>query len=310
MTMASGQLPVLFIAGYGRSGSTILNMMLDQHPSLLGVGELSNLGPRVWPMNEYCSCQRRVHDCPFWSAVVQAFHQAFGPQALSRYAQLQSRYETLASMARLSLTGTAAKPEFREYAALTTGMFEALHKVSGKHCVIDCSKLPGRAMAISAMGNVDLKLVHLIRDGRGVAWSLAKPIARDLASGVERTLPARSTARTAARWSIVNLAAERVARRLGSGKSIRMRYEDLVTSPSTELARVGALLGIDLSTVASLIEAGEPLDPGHVVAGSRLRMKSSLRLSFDQEWRARMPPEQQRRFQLLGGWLQSRYGYR
>jgi hypothetical protein len=310
MSDPAAPLPILFIAGYGRSGSTILNMVLDQHPALLGVGEISNLGPRVWPMNEYCSCHARVQDCPFWSAVLDSFRKRFGPNALSEYAKLQAKFDGLRSLARLSLPHVRGGSDFLEYGALTVGLFEALLQISGKQWVVDCSKLPGRAMAISAIPRIDLRLVHLIRDGRGVAWSLSKPIARDLESGVERELPARSTTRTAARWCVVNLAAEHVGRRVGPGKSLRMRYEDLVATPAAELQRLAALVDIDLSMVSTLIESGDPLAPGHVVAGSRLRMKSSLRLSFDQEWRRRMPQEQQRRFHMLGGWMQTRYGYR
>jgi hypothetical protein len=63
---------VVYITGFGRSGSTVLNITLGQHADVIATGELGNLSRRVWHSDEYCSCGARVRSCPFWSAVVGA----------------------------------------------------------------------------------------------------------------------------------------------------------------------------------------------------------------------------------------------
>ena len=60
-------------------------------------------------------------------------------------------------------------------------------------------------------------MIHLVRDGRGVAWSLRKPYAKDERAGFERALAPRPVLRTALRWATMDLAAEQVCRRLGDG---------------------------------------------------------------------------------------------
>lgn len=296
-----------YIAGYGRSGSTLLDILLGQHPMLLGVGELANLSKRVWVNNEYCSCGARVRDCAFWGEVVHRFTGRLGAEALGTYARLQRRYESLAVFGRFGRLGR--ETAFADYRAHTEALLAILTEVSGKPVVIDSTKLPGRALSLAAMPGIDMRLIHLVRDGRGVAWSMHKAYAKDERSGIERPLSRRSVPRTAIRWAMVNLAAERVARRLGRARAAFIRYEDLVTAPAAELRKVGRLLAVDLEPIIDRLAAGAPFEAGHTVAGSRMRMAGTVRLRFDEEWMRRMPAAQQRTFQALGGWLQRRYGY-
>ena len=71
----AGPVSVLYIAGPGRSGSTLLDTMLGQIDGFVSVGELRNLWARGlgdgWP----CGCGAAVRDCPFWSSVLT---EAFG----------------------------------------------------------------------------------------------------------------------------------------------------------------------------------------------------------------------------------------
>jgi hypothetical protein len=296
-----------YIAGYGRSGSTVFDIVLGEHPQIFGAGELTNLSRRVWPNNEYCACGATVHQCPFWSKVVALFHGQFGRDALATYAQLQRRQERLdnVGMAGLRL-GPVAR---RDYAQYSGGLFSIIAQQSGKSVIMDSSKLPGRARALMEIPELDVRLIHLVRDGRAVAWSMSKTYAPDRKSGLERPLPGRAVSRTALRWSMVNMGAEWVARRAGRDRSARLRYETFVTEPARELQRVGAVLGVDVQSLISKLESGEAFIPGHVVAGSRWRMGGPMRLQLDQEWRKLMPERQQHVFQLLSGWLQRRYGY-
>jgi len=65
---------VVYIAGAGHSGSTILDMSLGCHPSIIGLGEMINL---LSAKKEYfykdafnnilCSCGHNMYNCDFWS---------------------------------------------------------------------------------------------------------------------------------------------------------------------------------------------------------------------------------------------------
>ena len=57
---------LVYVGGHGRSGSTLLDVLLDASPQLLGVGELHHL-PRLLADDQSCSCGTALGRCPFWA---------------------------------------------------------------------------------------------------------------------------------------------------------------------------------------------------------------------------------------------------
>lgn len=84
-----------------------------------------------------------------------------------------------------------------------------------------------------------MRVIHLVRDGRGVAWSLLKGYERDAKSGLQKEIKPKSVFRTALRWSMVNLAVEYLSRKLGSEKVMRVRYEDFASDPVAVMQQIG-----------------------------------------------------------------------
>ena len=68
-------LPVVYIAGYGRSGSTVLERMLDLHDSIVASGELCNLFAVLAGGNRRCACGAQLESCVFWGRVIEATNQ-------------------------------------------------------------------------------------------------------------------------------------------------------------------------------------------------------------------------------------------
>src|SRR5262252_2040072 len=72
--MSRDKIKVLYIAGWDRSGSTILDRTLGQLPGFFSVGELVHL----WEGGNsqvLCECGRSLKDCAIWH---QVFSQGFG----------------------------------------------------------------------------------------------------------------------------------------------------------------------------------------------------------------------------------------
>lgn len=305
---ASDRLRVVYISGYGRSGTTVLDILLAQHQAFTGGGEIDNLARRVWRNNEYCSCGLRVRDCKFWSDVVQRWVADRDPDFIDKYFSLQRRVETIANTIRM-LTGVRDSTVFEAYAHQTVRLFDAIRSVSGTDVIIDSSKVPTRAFALAFIPNIDLHVIHVVRDGRGVAWSLLQSHKADLNAGLQRDIDPRSVVYTAARWSTVNLATEALNWRVGPGRFTRVRYEDFTAEPASTFERIGQSLGYDLSHVGALIQGGKQISPKHQISGNRLRMQRSIKVVQDESWRDHMPSRQQAVFGWLCGWLLKRYGY-
>lgn len=308
---------VLYVLGFGRSGSTILDIVLGNHPGIESVGEVANLPYSGWVGGEvtrspYCSCGRRVPECPFWTDVRREWSERIGEQHdPGDYRALQDAFERYRRLPRLFLERLRASPEYRKYVLYNRALFESIRAVSGKEVVVDSSKNPLRAFALSATPGLELRAVHLVRDGRGVVSSRRKAFRKDERAGLPREIQAHPVWSTAALWVALNLLSELLSRRLKPGRAARVRYEDFVEEPRPALEKVGRTVGLDLSGLAEKIASGDAFEVGHNIGGNRVRMTESIRLRPNAgEWRGTLSPREETLTWLLAGWLVRRYGYR
>jgi len=301
---------VIYITGYGRSGSTLLDIALGSHPQIFGAGELTALARHVWGNGEYCACGARVRECAFWRPIVERWlgETADQEQALLDIADRQRRLEGLMSWRRR--VGKRIVPwragHLEQIGALYGGIAEQLGVDDA--IIVDSSKLPGRGFVLARAPDVELYVVHLVRDARGVAWSLSKPHRRSIEEGVQHDLRPKPAAYVALRWSIVNLAAELLRFCVPRERGMRLRYEDFVADPAAALKHIANMCGAEWNDAADNA-ARSPLDPGHQVAGSRHRTSSALQIRADEEWRLNMPDGKFRLVTVLSAALLRRYGY-
>src|SRR5690349_13356603 len=59
---------VLYIAGEGRSGSTVLAALLGTYENYVSVGEIRGVW-RAVETDELCGCGLQFSQCPFWTEV-------------------------------------------------------------------------------------------------------------------------------------------------------------------------------------------------------------------------------------------------
>jgi hypothetical protein len=343
--MAQTETPVrvLKITGTARSGSTILDVVLGNHPDIESVGEVDKLIGTGWISREslrgvdpkrlrrpFCTCGKRldvlyVEDpeeaCPFWSSVRDEWVRRTDPESIQTYPKLQDEFEPQSRWPRLLYERRRPSASFRSYAALTRAFFESIRAVSAKPIVVDSSTVPVQAFAYEMTPGIDLYVVHLVRDARGVMASHIGSFREGrggVGQGHEDYLLSKTAVRRRAlylvsvlRWIVRNLATEWVCAQLGSERTMRLRYEDFVADPKGALERIGSLLELDLTELAEAAASGKPMRAGHNVAGNRTKKSGVITLQPDaQEWRKTLSPAEQRLSWILMGWLMRRYGYK
>jgi hypothetical protein len=335
---------VLKITGSARSGSTILDVVLGNHPHIESVGEVNKLIGTGWISREslrgidqmklrrpFCTCGKRLdvlyvdspdEACPFWSSVRGEWVERTDPASIESYPKLQDEFEPQSRWPRLVYERRRRSASFRSYAGLTRAFFESIRAVSGKPVIVDSSKISVRTFALGMMPGIDLYAIHLVRDGRGVISSHRKTFERDLQAGVIGGHKDRPMWKTAARrrvlhlvsllrWIVGNTLTERVCAQLGPKRTMRLRYEDFVADPKGVLQRIGSLLELDFTDVADAASSGKPMQAGHNVGGNKTKKSGIITLRPDaQEWRTALSPTEQRLSWLLMGWLMRRYGYK
>jgi len=154
---------------------------------------------------------------------------------------------------------------------------------------------------------IELYLVHLVRDGRGVIWSHQNPAKRAMRKSF-RPAPAWQTTRY---WVSANLQSAYVYSRLPSERRMRLRYEDFATAPDAALGRLGRFVGEDLSGLLTPDRAiRQPAPVRHTPGGNRVRLMKEVQVRRDFGWMEHLPAKDRALFWLCAGWLARSYGYR
>jgi hypothetical protein len=301
---------VLYIGGAGRSGSTLLDRLLGQLPGVCAVGEVVHLWRRGVVGNELCGCAVPFRRCGFWSEVGR---RAFGGWDASPADEVLALERTVGRHRFIPLLLTpGVAPVFdaraARYREIQRRLYAAIHEVAGGGVVVDSSKSVPQAFVLAGMPSVDLSLVHLVRDSRGVAYSWTKRVPRPEVRGGTTYMPVYGPARAAAEWTADNL----LFQLLGRGRPYRrIRYEGLVRRPQPLVRDILEAVGIRSAGMSFLGEDHVFLRPTHSVSGNPMRFSNSrVDLRPDDQWRNRMPVGQRVVVSAMTWPLLAYYGYR
>ena len=289
------QMPdVVFIAGYARSGSSLLASLLAQRPSTLNVGELFYLWDRGLAEGWLCSCGACVRECDLWAPVVAATKVSRDAEALT---EARDRYLRLRTIGRLARCGEAPPADLMALAEATERVIRAAAEQAGATTVIDASKRASAALLLHRYTSLDVRVVHLVRDPRATvySWSKAKPNPAD--GGL---MPRQPPSVTSSQWLAFNLAVDRHL--VPHVPTTRVRYKDLVADPDSVVRRMWA----DLDDESASVD-GSVL-PQHSVSGNPSRFTDAP-IVLDDRWMTELPRSTGRLVTALTYPGLRRYGY-
>lgn len=301
-TRATGP-TVIYIAGSGRSGSTLLERTLGAIPGFVNVGELLDLPRRVVPGDELCGCGEQFSACPFWSAVGDRLPDGWSAASMAHLHLLQTQVARQRFIPRLltaPLTGTFGD-RLTAYAVEYTRLCSAVLAESGADYVVDASKWPSLALALHR-GGVDVRVIHLVRDVRGVSHSLSRDdIARPQSRGGSEVMFTNVPASGAARWLATQSEVDLLAAR--GLKVARVRYGDFVTDPATTVATALRQLAVTVPPAGldHLDGTAVTLGPSHGLSGNPSRFRHGrTELRADTRWRSEMSRRDQLMVNAIG----------
>ncbi len=305
---------ILYIGGWTRSGSTLLDVLLGQLDGFFSTGELHSIWDRGVLKERHCGCDNTVAECEVWSRVL---HSA-GPAGVAadaharRLSELQQRTVRLRTLPRLLLS--ARRPQsswtdLREYSSALTSLYDAIHSVTGCRVVVNSSKLAQEAAVISNVADVDPYFLHLIRDPRAVAYSMSRQKMLQSQPGAQVRMPRSSPAESTAGWLRMNIASELVGRTWGADRYMRVRYEDLTSRPGVTLAQIAGFVGEPFTGV-SMKGSTFDLKENHTVWGNSSRFtRGPTLVRSDNQWKTAMAPSKKLTATAVALPLLRRYGY-
>jgi Sulfotransferase family len=304
---------VLYIIGWGRSGSTILDNVLGQLDGFFSTGEMHY----VWDHLERrrpCGCGQPIDRCPVWSRVVAEVLDRDGRRGLEaadivRWQRISMRLRHTPRLMRREPARLAEDAPLALYANVTSRLYNAIGRISGARVIVDSTKRPPDAALLRLLPGIDAYILHLIRDPRAVAhsWQRRRP-QLDRPTEMDRY----SSFSSSINWLAWNVAAELICRQIGREKSLSVRYEDFVAQPLETVARIASLVGERPARLPFIDRATVQLVANHSVAGNPGRFRSGrpVPLRLDSEWETRQRLLDRATASAVSLPLLARYGYR
>jgi hypothetical protein len=310
---ARERVKVLFIMGMTRSGSTLLDNVLGEIDGFFSTGELRLLWKRGLLENRQCGCGARVTECDVWSSVLK---HAYGEQwrdlidagEVVRWQRKTLRIHRTWGLLRGG--PTRGGRHLHDYASLIPALYRSIAGVTGARVIVDSSKRPSDAALLLLRPELDVYIVHLVRDPRAVAFSWRRLKVQPDVGGPD-TLARNGPLHSTLRWLHRNLVAHAVRWRVGRRRSLLLRYEDFVTDPKGALEGIVALVGEDASRVPVNDAGTVTLGTNHTVSGNPSRFRSGpITIRDDEEWVRRQAIRDRVGSTVLALPLLGLYGYR
>lgn len=308
---------ILYIGGWGRSGSTLLARLLGEHPSMTFVGELRDLWHRGVAENRLCGCSDPFDRCRFWSAVAQRASGGWDSIPVEQMQRLRDRADKpwWTPFYRRGHVPGPVRDDVATYVDILTRVTRAMQaEVGPDGWIVDSSKIPSFAWLLSQVPGIDLRVVHLVRDARGSVYSWQKSVRRTDATdtsddGEDAPMMLQySPVSASARYVVYNHQAEGLA--AATPHYVRTRYEDLVAAPRRELDRIAERLDLPGWEAGQLRDDEIKLGPSHSVVGNPMRMHTGwMPLRPDTAWRTEMDAASRRFVRAATGTTLRRYGY-
>jgi hypothetical protein len=300
------RMPFVYLVSTPFSGSTVLALLMDAHPEVASVGELSNaIGAafRNGTIERYlCSCGVQIEHCPFWKGVqgrcaergveldVHDFRTDLSSGLGDKVDQvLFGALGDLWPLQQFLNRFLGLAPGYRKRIEQTVNRSSVIARAvcdeTRKSIFFDASKKIGQAALLQRREDLDFKLVHLVRDPRGVLNSYRKHRGH------------RASQRAARHWKRVNLAAQRLRSCLAEDAHLLVQYEQLCTHPVETLGEICRFLDIEAFDLVGAAK-GRP----HHLIGNQMRMQPFTGLWLDESWRRDLTPtEISRCMQITAG---------
>lgn len=262
---------LVFVASLSHSGSTLLNLLLGIHPNLVGLGEIDTvlqMNPAKLESEKVmrCSCGERVAVCRFWAPTIAAILAFPDSTLVERYAILFESFQSTYG------------PNFQ---------------------IVDSSKYLGQLRTVKDLPDIDLKVIHLIKDVRGFVVSQRDATDAELkyhrlpvlfrSVTLSRWLYLHSIKTSAYlfwKWYLRNLAVGRLVKS-PQIKHVRVGYDELAQQPERILPRLFDFLGLETPKDLTLVprNTNSHAFMGNPMLGDKQKMEG---IHYDDRWKSRM----------------------
>ncbi|MCP4322561.1 MAG: sulfotransferase [Psychromonas sp.] len=294
---------LVYLAAASHSGSTMTAMLLGAHPELCSVGELkaANLGHKG---SYLCSCKSLVSKCKFWQGVSKKMAQRGQVFCISdagtdiRIGASPYVLRLLKPLVRNSMMELvrdlllSLSPVWRKQLPIlqkrNADYVRSIAEQAGVETVVDSSKIGIRLKYLLKNPELDIKVIWVVRDGRGVSQAYKNP--SEFADAKNPKLRGGGAGKTqeqgrgievgAHEWVRCNQETEAVLATMPKENWMQVHYEDICNSTDKTLDNIFEFIGVDPRKKRLDFKTVE-----HHVVGNGMRLDDSEVIKLDDRWK-------------------------
>ena len=286
------QVKVLYFAGWGRSGTTLLGNILGQLDGYHNVGELYYLWDRGLQDGQPCGCGETLHECPVWREVGNRAFGGWNKVDAERFKVLRNQGLRTRHLPTLRFESSRQRVldrtvEFREALAR---LYRAIVDVTGCEVIVDTSKFPSYAYLLGHCPGIELSTVHLVRDPRAVAyswWSRSEKMT-SLETGQVRNIHKHHPLTSSILWNAWNQLLQQQWKRESLPYQL-VNYEQFMREPEPTVRSIAEFAKHVPDHLPFVSSHEVRVETCHSVSGNPNRFRQgNIKLRLDNEWETKM----------------------
>lgn len=288
-SVAQDRLKILYIVGWGHSGSTLLDLVISSSPRVCSVGELiffdffrDGTGHRSLVSGLRCTCREFFTTCPFWSTVMEetAVHR---PSILYDDDRNSARLRWLL-LYLLWRLGWLRDPTGRTSLGDDARLLDAVRRVAPSRAeyIFDSSKDFARLIRLLMNDRIEVYPIHLVRDGRAVAFSYNN--AGRAKYGLKKT----GYYKALVLWIAINFVSRLIVR-LSGRPWFSVSYDTFCKDPRSTIQLFNQRLGLAISENDFLTHVNHATH--HGLGGNTMRFRT-IKIHYDESWRSALSKTQ------------------
>ena len=260
---------ILYVAGYGRSGSTLLCAVLGGNDHSAPVGEFKSLFT-YYSEGRTCACGKKLSECGFWHAVMIDFKNRLPEISLEEAADVTMRMDSFRNWLSLRHRNTDLE---KSYSIIWQTLIDCVCDRSGCNVIVDASKSASAACnRVAVLSRViEVQHVHLVRDPRSVMSSMVAAQVRRLKRHGIKPVPMRGV-RTLLSWIATNSYIELMHLFRLQPVHSRVSYERLTNTPVKCMDQLENDLDLEVKNLKTKLSDGALFKAGHIFSGDFQRL--------------------------------------
>jgi hypothetical protein len=275
------------------------------------MGEVRFIWERSFIGNQLCGCGNKFKECDFWAKVERELFGVNNRIDLNEILKLRNAVDRKRNipLAYFNILRTKKyEKAYQEYSKILLDLFRAVQKTSGCEVIIDSSKNPSHGYLLNSFQDVDLYILHLVRDSRATAYSWLRKKMRPEISWKNELMPIMSPGRSSIEWAILNGFVGLM--KYGNANYLFVRYEDFVADPTSSIKSILEFTKTSNQSVNLLNGDKFDIKVAHTVSGNPVRFnRKQVIIRPDNEWNFALPQRTKLLVTMLTWPMLIRYRY-